>query len=90
MRDALRDRQSKRKATQLSTEIKLTRMDKIRAMFGKDNSSGKVVLIRRHEHMVQPLRNDQVSRKRIFTHGTINFFFLGACLFTGYAYARLQ
>ena len=58
-------------------------------MAGRDDSD-KVLLIRKHNHLIKPLRNDSISRKRQFSNSTVTVFILGACFFTGYAYGRLK
>ena len=73
----------------LDTELRLTRLDKLKAMIGRDDTD-RILLIRRHDHLIKPCLNENVSRKRMFTNGTITCIVLGACFFTGYAYARLQ
>ena len=65
-------------------------MDNLKAMLGRDDGSSKILLVRRHDHMIKPLLNDNISRKRAFSNGTVTIFILGSCLFTGYAYARIQ
>ena len=89
LRDAIRSRSTRRKVGELDNVIKRTRFDKLKALVGRDDSD-KILLIRRHEHLIEPLRNDMVSRRRWFTHGTVTAFILVGCLVTGYSYARLQ
>ena len=66
-------------------------MGKLQAwLLGRESESSKVLLVRRHEHLIMPLRNDYASRRRAFANSTITIFFLSTCLFAGYAYAKLQ
>ena len=89
MRDAIRDRSSYRQNSTLSRELKRTRFDQIKTLLGRDDSD-KILLVRQHNHLIQPLKNDDFSRRRLWTHGAKTTFLAIACLSTGYAYARLQ
>ena len=57
---------------------------------GKDDSADRVMLLRRHEHLIRGLENNELSRKRAFSNSTVTVFILGGCLASGYVYARLQ
>ena len=76
----------------LDTELKRSRLERLKSMvtFGKDDSADKIMLLRRHDHLIKPLENNELSRRRSFSNPTITVFFLSACLASGYLYARLQ
>ena len=52
--------------------------------------SDKILLIRRHRHLIRPLENNEPNMRRAFTHGTVTRFYLVVSLLAGYAYAKLQ
>ena len=90
LRDAIRDRSAHKKVVPLEHEIRQTRLDRLKTLVGLQNDSDKILLKRRHDHLIRPLENNFASLKRSFSNGTITTLFLAACLFGGYAYARLK
>ena len=55
----------------------------------KDDGS-RLLVIRKHKHLIKPYINDNISRPRSMTHGTYTVLGLMGCMFIGYSYARLQ
>ena len=89
LRDKIRDRNASRKVVRLDTELQQSRLDRVKALLGR-NESDKILLIRRHKHLIRPLENNERNLHRPFSNGTITRFILLGCFFTGYAYAKLQ
>ena len=54
----------------------------------KDDGS-RLLLVRKHKHLIKPYRNDHISKTRNLTHGTYTGLILVGCLYFGYCYGRL-
>ena len=70
-------------------ELKNSRFDRLRTLIGR-NDSDKILLLRRHKHLIKPLENNEANMRRWFTNGTVTRFILVGCFFAGYSYAKLQ
>ena len=56
--EAIKDIQEHRKVVRLEREIRKTRLDRLRNIFGLESSGAHLLLIRRHEHLIRPLENN--------------------------------
>ena len=54
------------------------------------DDSERVLLIRKHKHLIKPYQNDYISRRRSMTHGTFTGVGLFLCLYGGYSYGRIK